>query len=691
MTRPLYFICALCCLSLVYFASPFQGVRAEGPLSQAPSHSFLGSYLAGRLASGRYDTEEAASYMRRALDYEPGNRRILEQAFLLELMGGRFEASRKLANKLIVIDPSHPFARLYRGIDEFKSGHHQQAELQFAAGQEGPLGGLISHIVRAWMLSDQGKLEEAVALLKKKTEVNWVRDYYQYQRALILDVNNQTERAEKAYARLYRKYHQMVRLVGSYAQFLAKAGQKDKALKVLNEHFKKSPLNHPDLVALRKTLLAGDVVEPFVRNSKEGVAEVFFSLGDRRGNGAAIDDGLIFLQLARFLRSDFAAADFSLANLLYGAKKYDRAIVLLNNIPADEPTWLDAQILKAQNLKDKGATARGIEVLKRLAAQVEKNSPAVLAGADAHDQDSAAQQSAAEEGAQGPSSVEEKNYIVKSGDSLWSIAKALFGDGERYKDIFQKNKDVMNDQDRIYPGQELVIVLPLNGLRQARVAAKKAPPTVREFELPKAHSNLLQVYNALARFYLDEKKYKNASESYSKAISLLGQPASSHWFYFYGRGISYERQKTWALAEQDFKRALQLNPNRADVMNYLGYSWVDQNLHLKEALALISKAVQLKPNSGYYVDSLGWAYYRLGQYKRAVGLLEKAVTLQPDDPVINDHLGDVYWRVGRHLEAKYQWKQTLSLKPEKELVDQIQQKLATGLTDKQQAKVLMKK
>ncbi len=102
-------------------------------------------------------------------------------------------------------------------------------------------------------------------------------------------------------------------------------------------------------------------------------------------------------------------------------------------------------------------------------------------------------------------------------------------------------------------------------------------------------------------------------------------------------------------------------------------------------------SVKLKPSSGYYVDSLGWAYYRLGQYKKAVGLLEQAVTLQPDDPVINDHLGDVYWRVGRLLEAKYQWKQVLSLKPEKDLIEQINQKLTTGLTDKQQAKILIKK
>ena len=679
-------------LAVLVFVASDVG-RAEKAEQTLQPNSFLGSYLAGRLASGRYDTLEAARYMRRALDYDPGNRRILEQAFLLELMGGHFLETRKLADKLIVIDPAHPFARLFRGIDEFKAGNYEKAKQHFVSGQEGPLGNLISYIVQAWMLSDQGKVDEAIALLSQKTDSNWVRDYYQYHRALILDVNGKGDEAAQAYARLYRKYHQMVRLVGSYAQFLVKAGKKDKALTILNDHFKQGPLNHPDLVALRQKILSNEPVVPFVQTSKQGVAEVFFSLGDRRGDNSGVDDGVIFLQLARFLRPGFTAADFSLANLLTGVEKHDRAIVMLNNIPKSEPAWLDAQILKAQNLKDKGAGEQGIAVLKQLERHVEAQEPKDLAasGFAAGDQGTLVKKETTAETLPQRDQKTEKNYTVKSGDTLWSIAESLLGDGERYVDILAQNKEVMGNKNQIYPGQELVIVLPLGAGQKVTGVKKQTPLRGRVFELPKAYSNLLQVYNALARFHLDEKQYKEASESYSKAIGLLKKPVPSHWFYFYGRGISYERQKIWPLAEKDFKKALELNPNRADVMNYLGYSWVDQNLHLKDALALISRAVKLKPSSGYYVDSLGWAYYRLGQYKKAVGLLEQAVTLQPDDPVINDHLGDVYWRVGRRLEAKYQWKQVLSLKPEKDLIEQINQKLATGLTDKQQAKILIKK
>ena len=122
------------------------------------------------------------------------------------------------------------------------------------------------------------------------------------------------------------------------------------------------------------------------------------------------------------------------------------------------------------------------------------------------------------------------------------------------------------------------------------------------------------------------------------------------------------------------------------VLNYLGYSWIDQNRNLKQGLALIEKAVKQKPDDGYIVDSLGWAHYRMGNYKEAVKHLERAVELRPEDPVLNDHLGDAYWRVRREREARFQWDQALTLKPEPEDADKIKKKLQKGLAVPAQAK-----
>lgn len=149
--------------------------------------------------------------------------------------------------------------------------------------------------------------------------------------------------------------------------------------------------------------------------------------------------------------------------------------------------------------------------------------------------------------------------------------------------------------------------------------------------------------------------YAEAAETYTKALNLTGGNRPGDWRFYYVRGIANERNKQWPQAESDFQRALELNPDQPQVLNYLGYSWVDQGINLRPALEMIEKAVRAAPNDGYIVDSLGWAFYRLGRYEEAVQALERAVQLRPDDPEINDHLGDAYWRNGRQLEARFQW------------------------------------
>jgi Flp pilus assembly protein TadD len=147
---------------------------------------------------------------------------------------------------------------------------------------------------------------------------------------------------------------------------------------------------------------------------------------------------------------------------------------------------------------------------------------------------------------------------------------------------------------------------------------------------------------------------------------------------FYFRGITYERTDRWENAEADFKKALELYPEQPLVLNYLGYSWVDKGMNLSEALEMIRKAVELRPNDGYIVDSLGWAYYRLGRWNDAVTELERAVSLRPDDPVINDHLGDAYWKAGRTLEAQFQWRHARDFGAEGKELERILKKIAEG-------------
>ncbi len=186
---------------------------------------------------------------------------------------------------------------------------------------------------------------------------------------------------------------------------------------------------------------------------------------------------------------------------------------------------------------------------------------------------------------------------------------------------------------------------------------------------------------ALGNVLRGRERFGEAAKVYTRAVDQIGRPTQRDWALFYFRGMSYERDKRWPLAELDLQKALELNPEQPHVLNYLGYSWVDQNLNLDEALDMITRAVELRPNDGYIVDSLGWAYYRLGRYEEAARELERAVELKPDDPIINDHLGDAYWKVGRKLEAQFQWSHAKALDPEPDDLAKILDKLENGLND----------
>lgn len=160
-------------------------------------------------------------------------------------------------------------------------------------------------------------------------------------------------------------------------------------------------------------------------------------------------------------------------------------------------------------------------------------------------------------------------------------------------------------------------------------------------EVAREHPGNLQPIDALGNIMRGNKRFAEAAEYYTRAIALIGKPEPKHWVYFYTRGTCYERLKRWPEAEADLQRAQKLSPDQALVLNYLGYSWIDQNRNLKQGLAMIEKAVRLRPNDGYIADSLGWAQYRLGNFNEALLHIQRAVQLQPEDPVLNDHLGDV--------------------------------------------------
>jgi Flp pilus assembly protein TadD len=172
-----------------------------------------------------------------------------------------------------------------------------------------------------------------------------------------------------------------------------------------------------------------------------------------------------------------------------------------------------------------------------------------------------------------------------------------------------------------------------------------------------------------------KRRFAEAVVAYDRAIALAGPPLPNHWPLYYDRGIALERSRQWEKAEADFLQALRFAPDQPHVLNYLGYSWAEQNRNLEQAKVMIEKAVQQRPNDGAMIDSLGWVAMRMGNIPEAVRLLERAVELEPGDATINGHLGDAYWEAGRRLEAIYQWRRALNLKPDADEKERLENRL----------------
>ena len=186
-------------------------------------------------------------------------------------------------------------------------------------------------------------------------------------------------------------------------------------------------------------------------------------------------------------------------------------------------------------------------------------------------------------------------------------------------------------------------------------------------------------YTALGDLLRTSDHFSEAVAAYDKAIAGLKQDDRRLVQIYYARGVSLERSNRWNEAERDFRQALKLNPERPEVLNYLGYTFVDRGINLDEAVSMLEKARALRPLDGMIADSVGWAYYKLGRYQEAARTLEEAVQLAPGASDINDHLGDAYWRIGRKIDARFQWQHALALESDEKQKEVIERKLQFGL------------
>ncbi|WP_192363147.1 tetratricopeptide repeat protein [Mesorhizobium mediterraneum] len=530
--------------------------------------SFSGAYLAARVAEGDNDLDSAIAYYKQALAFAPGDT-SLQQSLMLSLIAqGRFEESLVYADKLKTVPDVERFSRLALAVGSFHKKDFTKAEYWLKLSLESDLDRLISGVMTGWAKQGAGDASEAMASIDRLQGPDWFGLFKSFHRALIADASGLPEKADAIYAATLQDTatgsaapETWMRNAQAYASFLARKGDKDKALSVLDQAEAFAP-GKVEISALRDKITKGEKIEPFVAGPSDGASEILLDLATALNRGGGEPFVRLYLQYALALRPDSDAALVQLAAVSEQLKDGEGAIAFYRRIPASSPLKALSELQLGLNLAD---LDRYDEAIAHLKALVE------------------------------------------------------------------------------------------------------------------AHPDDMRAYQALGGVYASKEDFRSAADLYDKAVVMLKTPTRADWNIFYQRGIAYERLKEWPKAEPNFRKALELFPDQPQVLNYLGYSWVDMNINLEEGLQMIQKAVDLRPSDGYIVDSLGWAYFRMGRFEDAVREMERAVSLKPEDPVLNDHLGDAYWRVGRRLEATFQWNQARDLKPDPDVLAALQQKLLKGL------------
>lgn len=547
-----------------------QAIAQDKTIEVSPFTSYSGAYLAGRAAEADNNLDQAISYYRQALSSQPGNQAMQQSLMLALIANGSFDEALPLADQLKQVADVERFSRVALAVDAIRAKKFIEAENFLKIALTSDLDKLIAGVLTAWVKTGAGDPKAGMDYLSTLRGPEWYNLFLNVHRALIADYADLKPEAAAAYEETTIARSQAdvapeayVRLLESHAGFLARAGEKTKALEVLNRVDEFNPMR-PTTAALRAAIAAGKPTPKLIPTVQDGSAEMLFDIATALNRGGGEAFVRLYLQMSRALSPDNDAVLVQLGGVAEQQGNLEEAIKFYGQVPDASPLRRIAELQMGLDLAELKRTDEAVKYLNDLLAR---------------------------------------------------------------------------DPDDI------------------------------------------RAYLALGGVHAGAEDFAAAAKVYDSAVERIKEPKRGDWSLYYQRGIAYERLKQWPKAEPNFRKALELYPDQPQVLNYLGYSWIDMNMNLDEGLNMIKKAVELRPSDGFIIDSLGWGYYRLGRFDEAVIELERAVALQPADPVLNDHLGDAYWRVGRKLEATFQWAHARDLKPDPPVLASVLEKLKNGMPE----------
>ncbi len=532
------------------------------------SESAYGNYLAARYATASNDVKAASRYFSAALEKEPENELLRQNSFLSAVLAGEISKGAEIARPALDTEVEARLMRLSIAAEELAHERFMSAEAVLAQGEYGPFSAIVRQLLRAWASYGAGDVDKALSLLDGANSSSIFTSNIAFSRASMLDLAGRNAAAQDAYKATIAIGKYSDRVLYAYGSFLERQGKADEARAQYEKAmavFLDSPMANAALARLDAGKGKGvKAIKPLISNAAEGAAEALFGPAQILVAQQHFDRALTYLEMARHVDPQHAAAIDLLALLMEAVDRPDDALIANQSIKRNSPYGMKADLNKASMLFRMDRRDEGVALYRKLAQK--------------------------------------------------------------------------------HPGDERLLAVYADVLR-----------TIEDFDA--------------------------ALPLYTQIIDAMGETAG--WQLYFSRGTVLERLGRWREGVPDFRKALEIKPNQPEVLNYLGYTYVDAGENLEEGMTMIEQALSLRPEAGFIVDSLGWAHYRLGNYEQAVRYLERAVEMSPGEVTISDHLADAYWQTDRRLEARFQWKHTLTLE-ENDDVDfaAVAEKLAHGLRDK---------
>ena len=626
-----------------------RALREDKPTETDRAASYY-HYILAKSYENNEEPTNAISEMRLALEANPASSAIYYELAALYLRQGNVSEATGYANESIKLDPENP------------DPHWLLIEIQLRSRARQQRGGIASG-------------NEALRLAMKELEIlekltpDDERVYYTLGGVYL--ETGEIDKAIAAYEK-YQKYSDSDNGYREIARYYANANEFDKAIQYLNKGLEQHPDSAESLVMLGSIYLSQgknsegaaaykklfEISNGNVQILRE-LAGVLFEREDYKEAASVLEE------LAKKAQPD-RVSQVLLGSSYFQIKRYSDAIRIFNEVLARVPDDVDARFYLAESYAGIGRYEDAAKIYEGLLR--DKENPGALKNRAVFMEHLAGVLLDLENYERAISLYEEVAKITPTPPNARFNLLNAYRISEQYDKGIARSKEFLEQNpDNIYISMIYARILADSGRKKECVDYLA--------KLLQAHPDSLPIYIVLSEIYRSDKRYSDAEKVLLSGEERIKSPETAVEQLKFHRATTYEQQKSFDRAERLFREILDARPDNATVLNYLGYMLADRGVRIDEAISYIGKALEIEPENGAYLDSLGWAYFKLNDMEKAEKYLLEAASIVPKDPTIHDHLGDLYFKTGQLEKAREYWTESIRISKDPEEIQKVRRKL----------------